>query len=70
MGHIDWIEIADLPDALKDGREVLLWVSHGFPAVYKWRGRFWWNMEDVALNMAWPTHFAEINTPEGQHGGV
>jgi hypothetical protein len=47
MGNIDWIPIADMPDALKDGREVLLWVSHGFPAVYKWRGRFWWNMEDV-----------------------
>lgn len=24
MGNIDWIPIADLPDALKDGRDVLL----------------------------------------------
>ena len=29
MGHIDWIPIADMPDALKDGRAMLLYG--GFP---------------------------------------
>lgn len=28
MGNIDWIAIADLPAALKDGREVLLAEFH------------------------------------------
>lgn len=31
MGTIDWIPIADLPDALKDGRDVLLfWPDYRY----------------------------------------
>jgi hypothetical protein len=29
MGRIDWIPIAELPEAFKDGRELLFWYPAG-----------------------------------------
>jgi hypothetical protein len=73
MGNIDWIAIADLPEDLKDGRDVLLWV----PDILDWPDRpgavsVYWDTD-----MGWcsnslggftprgnPTHFAEINPPQ------
>lgn len=60
MGNIDWIPIAELPDALKDGREVLLhWP--GSAAVSVWKNGDWRNFAPYRTGQ--PTHFAEINPP-------
>jgi hypothetical protein len=57
MGNIDWVDIAELPEAFKDGRNVLLWT--GFPVVDIWLNDGW---ADSGNRTA--THFAEINPPE------
>lgn len=36
MDHIDWTPIADLPEHLKDGREVLLWDGEHGAMVGQW----------------------------------
>lgn len=67
MGRIDWIPIAELPEAFKDGREVLIYDSAGAVVVtydprtmpeYCWRGTY--GDGDASFT---PTHFAEINPP-------
>lgn len=72
MGSIDWIPIADMPDTLKDGREVLLWetVSRGGSEVATWdpadrwagpkRG-VWCSTDGATIHGI--THFAEITPP-------
>lgn len=57
MGAIDWIPIADMPDALKDGRTFLVWAGH--PCLGQWlNGKLAYTRGTVT-----PTHFAEINAP-------
>lgn len=76
MGNIDWIPIADLPDALKDGREVLLWeaVVEGRAEIAAWSPSAMWkpllirNNEGVwcdrdGSTIHGITHFAEITRP-------
>jgi hypothetical protein len=63
VGNIDWIPIADIPDALRDGRQVLLWTEDEDKAVASYWLGYW-------AGMLQPSHFAEINAPEGQHAGV
>jgi len=74
---ITWRPIAELPDELKDGREVHLRSDHDFDRVGSW-GKFHmrWDgpfsppefgwMDCDGEHIASPTHFAEINAPEGQ----
>jgi hypothetical protein len=60
---ITWRPISELPDELKDGREVLLWEA-GDAIVGQFGANDEWMIGlDVAVV---PTHFAEINGPEGQ----
>lgn len=68
MGAIEWLPIADLPDALKDGREVLLWdgsnADVGIWSIQRW----WddgpgWNETTEGGPLYHVTHFAEINPP-------
>ncbi|MET3710401.1 hypothetical protein ABIC65_001081 [Sphingomonas trueperi] len=56
---IPWRRIAELPDALKDGREVLVW--DGWPYVASFEADFWRIHDWIPL--AGPTHFAEIDRP-------
>ena len=63
---ITWLPISELPDALKDGREVLVWDVESGAMVAEWV----LHMSDpaawkdvVGLNPLTPTHFAEINPP-------
>jgi hypothetical protein len=77
MGHIDWILIADMPDALKDGREVLFafqyangTVNPGPPHRLYSTGRFYdgrlfmdGDGHANAITPGEPTHFAEITQP-------
>jgi hypothetical protein len=79
MGHIDWIPIADLPEALKDGRRVLVWTDTridrddldyveaacgGEHVIGPQFGRLDANGGDWTLELIGkPTHFAEINAP-------
>jgi len=67
MGHIDWIPIAEMPDALKDGREVLLWGDTG-ANVASWRYGGWDNgfaseIDGSPFMVESVIHFAEINPP-------
>ncbi|WP_443019134.1 helix-turn-helix domain-containing protein [Sphingomonas sp.] len=57
---IPWRPIAELPDALKDGREVLVWDA--WPYVASWEGGDWRIQDWIPVGE--PTHFAEINAPE------
>lgn len=69
MGWIDWLPFSDLPEQLKDGRDILFWVD-GQALVGQW-DRFldgddewyfdWATREGVRLVGA--THFAEVNGP-------
>lgn len=65
-----WKRIAELPDALKDGRQVLVWGR--FEAdVATWKtGKNGWNMPesgyfqcDTGAPIVEPTDFAEIMPP-------
>ena len=63
MGNIDWLPIAEIPDLLKDGREVLAWDSEfPEPHIVRWNlaAGVFWNDEGVTIN---PSHAAEINPP-------
>jgi hypothetical protein len=67
MGRIDWMLIAELPEALKDGREVLLWEPEedgaGSAVVGKFADEHWF-CACYDYQQVWsPTHFAEINPP-------
>lgn len=66
---ITWRPIAELPDELKDGREVLLWdgdrADVGSWAIERW----WdngpgWNDTGEGAPLLDVTHFAEINAPD------
>jgi hypothetical protein len=72
---ITWTPIAQLPDELKDGREVLLWTEFG-ASVCSWsdnvfahdeaeqRGeRGAWQDEQQPMGYIAITHFAEITPP-------
>lgn len=59
MGNIDWLPIAELPEAFKDGRFVLIWIQHGGAKVARWVNGAWTGASCT------PTHFAEINAPGG-----
>ncbi len=66
MGNIDWIPIADMPDALKDGREVLFSCDDGhgnWRTIGKWDAEFGW-VDDGGAWIEVATHFAEINAPD------
>jgi hypothetical protein len=71
---ITWRPIAQLPDELKDGREVLLWEEDGAATVAIWidydpdgyvpEGPFAsWSDERGPLGFLTITHFAEITPP-------
>lgn len=53
-----WHPIAELPDALKDGREVLLWSRSQGACICEWR-------DDEPDAFPDFTHFAEITPPSG-----
>lgn len=70
MGSIDWIPIADLPDYLKDGREVLLWDGDSAD-VGTWsntadfgHGEPGWSETTEGGRLLGITHFAELNVPD------
>lgn len=59
---ICWRPIAQLPDALKDGREVLLWAGDiGASEIACRNGNLWVNRDGATIHSA--SHFAEINSP-------
>lgn len=59
---ITWRPIAELPDELKDGREVLLWDEDGAETCI-WHGAAWMHTAGGVFVYD-ATHFAEINAPE------
>lgn len=60
---IPWRPIAELPDGLKDGRDVLLWSTFG-AASCKWNsGVRDWCFTQNGLTVWGVTHFAEITPP-------
>jgi hypothetical protein len=72
MADINWRPIDEMPDALKDGREVLLWaeaatcanfVTYAFEEVDGSKGN--WHDDRGSLGHLEPTHFAEIGEPNG-----
>lgn len=76
---IAWRPIAEMPESLKDGREVLLWHDEGPPQspgaeVGTWNSDHHWSQDDDEAPGYWEalyecaaiagvTHFAEINPP-------
>lgn len=72
---IDWKPLAEIPDALKDGRQVLLWEPKYGADVGTWQtGNHWSQQEDDAgywealyecALIEGKTHYAEI-TPPGE----
>lgn len=74
MGNIDWIKISELPEAFKDGRELLLYgrcerdgAFYGRDVNVGWWDRDHWRARDLPIE---PTHFAEINLPGEQDPGI
>jgi hypothetical protein len=72
---ITWTPIAQLPDELKDGREVLLWLGKDGPTLASWvdysgggyvpEGEFAnWSDERGPLGHLTVTHFAQITPPD------
>jgi hypothetical protein len=59
-GFIEWVPIEDMPEALKDGRDLLVWYM-GDPLVVLWRNGEWW--QDGHPAEIEPTYVAEINEP-------
>ncbi|CAM8655389.1 hypothetical protein [Sphingobium cupriresistens] len=69
MGHIDWIPLGDVPERLKDSRDVMFWADDELKVA------FWDTFldgddeeyKDWALreggHLTGATHFAEINAP-------
>ncbi|QNG46162.1 hypothetical protein [Sphingobium yanoikuyae] len=70
MGRIDWIPIAEMPDHLKDGRDLLFWSDD--EAVIALWDKFITGEDDYyegwatreGGNLMGATHFAEINAPD------
>lgn len=69
MGNIDWIELGELPDTLKDGREVLAYDGAVVTAQCNPHG-IWFRtdrgqavFDGVKLIQIKPSHCAEINEP-------
>jgi len=65
-----WTPIDQIPEALKDGRPVLLWIE-GRPLTASWDRDRWDLIEggEYAASLAVYgviTHFAEINPPEAE----
>lgn len=66
---IDWRPIAELPEALKDGREVLVWGDESADvATWQQRAHFGqgdpgWQDTGVGGELTDITHFAEISPP-------
>jgi hypothetical protein len=61
---IDWKPIAEMPDALKDGRRVLLWdVDLEQPETARWHGEWEIYERYGSDTLVGPTHYAEINAP-------
>lgn len=73
---IAWKPIAELPDELKDGRQVLCWIEGYDAEVLTWGRSFldgrsvecWCDKEDGIGHLT-VSHFAEINAPEGSANG-
>lgn len=72
---LDWKPIAALPDALKDGRQVLIWEDHGGATVCTWKGGrvasfngwdtgFASEIDGSPLMCEFPAMFAEIVPPD------
>lgn len=59
MGNIDWLPIAELPEAFKDGRDLLVWERE--PVILQWHNGWW--ADNGLTHIDEPTHFAEINAP-------
>jgi hypothetical protein len=66
---IPWRPIAELPDALKDGREVLVWTHHPlivfWSAFYGTAGGGTWESDGGTIEHNSITRFAEIQPPDG-----
>jgi hypothetical protein len=58
MGDIDWLPISELPEAFKDGRQLLLW-AFDCPVLWRWLD----GPENLNGMLHSATHFAEINSP-------
>lgn len=70
---LNWKPIAELPDALKDGRQVLIWEDHGGATACTWRAEgllsgwdtgFASEIDGCPLLCEFPTHYAEVNPPD------
>lgn len=70
---IEWLPISDLPDAFKDGRQVLIWDDGsavvcfwrhgGSPSVTGWDTGYASEMYGDPIMAESVTHFAEITPP-------
>lgn len=59
---IDWKPIAEMPDELRDGREVLVWTTCHMPWLAScWSGN-WNDSTDAEIKLT-PTHYCEITPP-------
>lgn len=62
-----WIAISELPEELKDGREVLLWDGDSADVctwtVRNWDGEQSWIDTGVGGPITDVTHYCEINAP-------
>jgi hypothetical protein len=68
MGRIDWIPIAEMPAELKDGRDLLGAEGPRLCVMAYLDGSGgddpgWYAVREYPVE---PTHFAEINPPEGE----
>lgn len=67
MGVIEWLPIAEMPDALKDGRDVLVWFGEAAVAFYDDVSEQW-RSTDYSFAEEQTSHFAEINPPAVGNG--
>lgn len=67
---IQWHPISELPDALKDGRQLLLWSGEADVGRWSASGAYFgtgtpgWSDVIEGGELSGITHFAEINSPE------
>ena len=73
MGRIEWLPIDEMPDEIKFGQEVLLWIEgtdkadpFAITAFWDVGGHGWTDNGRGDLFHINPTHWAELNPPGGE----